>query len=171
MTGVSNQLGAQLDRAGYKCKERHQGVRAAAPARRPPDTLKALVAQSRPTVCDPMDCSPQCCSVHGILQARILERISMPSSGDLPDQESNLGLLHYRQILYHLSHQASTSKLNCAFKSLTSVSISSIPEQSKNICGPFSNFSATHSHPAHPKPTPFLSSLHPGHNCLPIHSF
>ena len=32
-----------------------------------------LVAQSCPTLCDPMDCSPPGFSVHGILQARILE--------------------------------------------------------------------------------------------------
>ena len=106
-----------------------------------------------------------------ILQARILERTAVPSSRDSPDQELNLGLLHYRQILYHLGHQVSTSKLNCAFKSLTLVSISSIPEQFKNIYDPFSNFSATHSHPSDPKPIHFFSSLHPGHNCLPIHSF
>ena len=31
------------------------------------------VAQSCPTLCDPMDCSPPGSSVHGILQARILE--------------------------------------------------------------------------------------------------
>ena len=30
------------------------------------------VAQSRPTLCDPMDCSPPGSSVHGILQTRIL---------------------------------------------------------------------------------------------------
>ena len=32
-----------------------------------------LVAQLCPTLCDPMDCSPPGSSVHGILQARILE--------------------------------------------------------------------------------------------------
>ena len=32
-----------------------------------------------------MDCSPPGFSVHGILQARILEWVVMPSSGDLPD--------------------------------------------------------------------------------------
>ena len=32
------------------------------------------------TLCDPMDCSPLGSSVHGILQARILEWIAMPSS-------------------------------------------------------------------------------------------
>ena len=33
-----------------------------------------------PTLCDPMDCSPQGSSVHGILEARILEWVPMPSS-------------------------------------------------------------------------------------------
>ena len=39
-----------------------------------------LVAQSRPTLCDPKDCSPPGSSVHGILQARILEPVAMFSS-------------------------------------------------------------------------------------------
>ena len=39
-----------------------------------------LVAQSCPTVCDPTDCSPPGFSVHGILQARILEWIAIPFS-------------------------------------------------------------------------------------------
>ena len=39
-----------------------------------------LAAQSRLTVCDPMDCSPPDSSVHGILQARILEWVAMISS-------------------------------------------------------------------------------------------
>ena len=38
--------------------------------------------QSCPTLCDPMDCSPPGSSVHGILQARILQWVPMPS-GDL----------------------------------------------------------------------------------------
>ena len=33
-----------------------------------------------PTLCDPMDCSPPGSSVHGILQAKILEWVVMPSS-------------------------------------------------------------------------------------------
>ena len=58
-------------------------------------------------LCDTMGCSPPGSSVHGILQARILEWIAMPSSRDLPNQGifptqgSYLGLLHCRQILYH----------------------------------------------------------------------
>ena len=42
--------------------------------------LCAKLLQSRPTLCDSMDCSPPCSSVHGILQARILEWVAMPSS-------------------------------------------------------------------------------------------
>ena len=37
-------------------------------------------------LCDPMDCSPPGSSVHGILQARILEWVAMPLPGDLPNQ-------------------------------------------------------------------------------------
>ena len=43
--------------------------------------------QSCLTLCDPMDCSLPGSSVHGILQARILEWVAMPSSGDLPHPE------------------------------------------------------------------------------------
>ena len=46
-----------------------------------PQTNKGSVcAQSCPTLCDLRDCSPPGSSVHGILQARILERVAMPSS-------------------------------------------------------------------------------------------
>ena len=56
-----------------------------------------------PTLWDPMDYT-----VHGILQARILEWVAFPSSrGIFPTQGSNPGLLHCRWILYQLSHQGS----------------------------------------------------------------
>ena len=38
------------------------------------------VAQSRPTLCNPVDCSLPGSSVHGILQARILEWVAIPFS-------------------------------------------------------------------------------------------
>ena len=37
----------------------------------------SLVAKSCLTLCDPMDCSPLGSSVHGILQARILEWVAI----------------------------------------------------------------------------------------------
>ena len=64
-----------------------------------------LVTQSCLTLCDPMDCSPQLLcpwdfpgkntrvSCHSLLQ------------GIVPTQGWNLGLLHCRKILHHLSHQ------------------------------------------------------------------
>ena len=48
---------------------------------------------------------PSGSSVHGILQVRILEWVVMPFSRDLPNQGSNLGLLHCRHILHYLSYQ------------------------------------------------------------------
>ena len=39
-----------------------------------------LITQSCLIVCDPMDCSPLGSSVHGILQARILEWVAIPFS-------------------------------------------------------------------------------------------
>ena len=39
------------------------------------------------TLCDPMDGSPPGSSVHGIFQARILERLPLPTPGDLPYPE------------------------------------------------------------------------------------
>ena len=42
--------------------------------------VKVLSAQSCQTLCNPMDCSSPGSSVHGILQARILEWIAIPFS-------------------------------------------------------------------------------------------
>ena len=46
-----------------------------------------LVTQPYPTLCDPVDCSLPGSSVHGILQARILEWVAISSSTDLPHPE------------------------------------------------------------------------------------
>ena len=53
--------------------------------------MKSEVAQSCPTLCDPMDCSPPGSSMHGIVQARILECIVFLSPGDLPNLGIELG--------------------------------------------------------------------------------
>ena len=44
-----------------------------------------LAAQSYPALCKPKDCSPPGSSVHGILQARILNELPFPPPGDLPN--------------------------------------------------------------------------------------
>ena len=138
--------------------------------------MLCLVTQSCMALCDPMDCSPPDPFVHGILQARILEWVAVPTSrgsswprdriqvshrqilyclsflllshsvesdflrprglyptrllcpwdslgkntemgchalvqGIFPTQGSNPGLLHCRQILYHLSHLCTSVKI------------------------------------------------------------
>ena len=45
-----------------------------------PSVQFSSVAQSCPTLCDPMDCSLPCSSVHGIFQAIILEWIAISFS-------------------------------------------------------------------------------------------
>ena len=66
------------------------------------------VAQSCPTLCNSVDCSLPGSSVHGILQARVLEWVAIAFSrrsgeGSILTQGLNPGLLRCRQILYHLS--------------------------------------------------------------------
>ena len=48
---------------------------------------------SRVRLHDPMDCSPPGSSVHGILQARILEWVAMPSSGGFISPSKLIGIL------------------------------------------------------------------------------
>ena len=71
--------------------------------------VKEKVTQSCPTLCDPMDYT-----VHGMLQARILEWVAVRvSRGIFPTQVWNPDLLHCRRILYQLSHtRAHTQGLN-----------------------------------------------------------
>ena len=62
--------------------------------------------QSCLTLCDPMDCTLPGSSVHGILQARILEWVLMPSSNG-SSQPGNQTRVSYvsctgRRVLYHL---------------------------------------------------------------------
>ena len=59
-----------------------------------PDVLSAKLLQSFLTLCNPVHCS-LAVSVHGILQARILEWVAMPfSKGNFPTQGLNPCLFH-----------------------------------------------------------------------------
>ena len=61
--------------------------------------------QSCPTLCDPMNCSPSGSSVHGILHARILEWVAMPSSrvSSWPRDWNHISYVSRvgKQVLYH----------------------------------------------------------------------
>ena len=57
--------------------------------------VESEVAQSCPTLCDPMDCSPPGSSVHGILQARILEwgAISFSRGSSRPSDQTQVSCI------------------------------------------------------------------------------
>ena len=67
--------------------------------------------QSCPTVCEPVDCSPPGSSVHGILQARLLEWIAMPSSkgSSWPRDQTHISYVSCigRQALHQEGHLGS----------------------------------------------------------------
>ena len=63
--------------------------------------LYAKLFESCPILGDPMDYNPRGSSVHGILQARILEEVAISFSRRT--SRPNPGLTNCRQSLYHLS--------------------------------------------------------------------
>ena len=72
--------------------------------------LKVKVTQKCSTLCDPMDCT-----VHGILQARLLEWVAYSLlQWVFLTQKPNQGLLHGRPILYQLRYQGSLSDNHCS---------------------------------------------------------
>ena len=94
-----------------------------------------------------MGCSLPGSSIHGILQARMLEWVAVPfSRGSSKTQGSNPGLPHCKWILYQLSHQGSPTSLVR--------SISSVTELCPTLCDPMD--CSTPDFPVHhqlPEPT------------------
>ena len=63
--------------------------------------LGILCAQSCPTLCIPLDCSPLSSSVHGIFQARVLEQVAISySKASLQPRDQTWVSYTGRQILY-----------------------------------------------------------------------
>ena len=69
--------------------------------------VKVLVTQSCLTFCNPMNCNLPGFSVHGILLARILERVAILFSRGVPHPGIESMSPACRQIFYHLCHQGS----------------------------------------------------------------
>ena len=83
-----------------------------------------VLTQSCTTLCDPLDCSPPGSSVHGILQARILEWVAMPfsrGSSQSRHQTCVSYLLHWQADSLPLAPSGSPRTLwlraNCSFGS------------------------------------------------------
>ena len=84
-----------------------------------------LLTQSRPTLYDAMDCSPPVPPGDSLLQARLSSPGKNPGvgchallQGVFLTQWSNQGLAHFRQILYHASHQGIKWHPNQSFAEL-----------------------------------------------------
>ena len=71
----------------------------------PPCQMCANLLQWCLTLCSPMDCSPPGSSIHGIFQARILERVAVPSSrgSSQPRDRTHISYVSCigRRVLYH----------------------------------------------------------------------
>ena len=93
--------------------------------------VRAKSLQSCLTLCDPADCSPPGSSIHGILQARILEWVSVTSSrGSSPTQGSNPSLLHI------LHWQAGSLPLAPPGKPTNVNRFSSVAQSCPSLCDP-----------------------------------
>ena len=70
------------------------------------------VAQSCPTLSDPMDCSPPGSSIHGIFQARVLEWGAIAFS-KLCDRSVLLGIcfIHVDKVKWLMGKQTASSKI------------------------------------------------------------
>ena len=134
-------------------------------------TLAYKLFQLCPTVCDALDCTPPGSSVHGILQARVLIWVAMPSSEDLPDPGIEPGSLVSpalaRVFFYCSCHLGSPSYFH-------SVQFSSVTQLCPTLCNPMTRstpglpvhhhlpeFTQTHVHqvsdaiqPSHPLSSP-----------------
>ena len=73
--------------------------------------LCAKLLQSCQTLCDTMDCSLAGSSLHGILEARILEWVAVPSSRGSSHHKDRIHSSYIfcivRRVLYHYCHLGS----------------------------------------------------------------
>ena len=91
---------------------------------------------SRVWLCNPMGCSRQGSSVHGVFQARVLDWVAISfsrGSSQLKIQGSNLGLSYCRQTLYCLSHREALETRGNKEATLTSSSSTLAQDLSQKI--------------------------------------
>ena len=72
-------------------------------------------------LCDPMDVAHRAPLSMGFSRQEYWSGLPCLLQGIFPTQGSNLGLLHYRKILYLLSHQRSLLQVISAFNSMSSL--------------------------------------------------
>ena len=72
------------------------------------------IAQSCPTLCDPMDCSLSGSSVHGIFQARVLEwiAISLSRGSSQPRNQTRVSRIAGRRLTVYATREACAKALH-----------------------------------------------------------
>ena len=110
----------------------------------PPKTVKSEseVAQSCPTLCNPVDCSPPGSSVHGTLQTRILEwvAISLFRGSSLPRDWTQVSRIAGRHFNLRATREAQESCVNIPFhKCCLKVSVSLHPFWTLSVMFVFAN--------------------------------
>ena len=146
--------------------------------------VKVLVAQSCPTLCDPVDCSPPGSSVHGILQARMLEWVAVPFSrgSSQPRGQAPIFCIAGRFFtIWATKEECERRKHNWQAELgypqalLASPGCSPSPQAERYECDKLLGQHRQHSEPAggHDlRPLPFPASFHlwrGPHGCLPHH--
>ena len=114
------------------------------------------VAQSCPTLCDPMDCSLSGSSVHEIFQARVLECVAISfSRGSSPPRGYNQGLPHCKQriLLYEPPGKFICGKFS-SVQSLSRVRLFANPWTVANQAPPSMEFSRQEYWSVLPFPSP-----------------
>ena len=131
-------------------------------------------AQSCPTLCDPVDCSLPGSSIHGVLQARILEwvAISFCRGSSRPRDQIWVSRIPGRHFNLWAAREAPY---------IRSVQFSSVPQSCSTLCDPMNcstpglpvhhqlmEFTQTHVHrvsdaiqPSHPLSSPFPPASNP----------
>ena len=91
------------------------------------------VAQSCPTLCDPMDCNIPASSLWGFLGKSSRVGCHFLLQGIFPTQGSNPSLRHCRQMLYCPSHQGSP---NIMVAAAAATSAAKLPQSCPTLCDP-----------------------------------
>ena len=102
----------------------------------------SLAALSHPTLCDPMDCSPSGSFVHGILQARIVEWVAMPSSrgSSQPRDQTHVSSIAGRFFIIWATREAPKVFGLCR---IITIAIITLPTMGPGTLNVFSNYHTT----------------------------
>ena len=144
-----------------------------------PVVVVGLVTKSCPSLCDPVDCSPPGSPVHGYSPGKSAAvGCHFLLQGIFPTLGSNLGLLHCRSILYHLSCQGWLNSVPCQLCAhYTSVSsdlgavLGTLPTLTVNLPGTIQGLVPTQQMKGRLNNLPRVTQVWPKSVALQTHTF